>query len=120
VDSKITRETLLRLQAEQRRIACQIAEVQQQLSGHVSDHDLERYHLQMILDEAELAPVEEHLLWCHFCVERGEKAAEFIDALKAAAAEQDGLSINRDEAVGVPGHGSAGSGGGNSCSSAEA
>ena len=30
----------------------------------ISDHDLERYHLGMVKDEAELASIEEHLLWC--------------------------------------------------------
>ena len=29
---------------------------------HISDCDLERYHLGMVKDEAELAPLEEHLL----------------------------------------------------------
>jgi hypothetical protein len=34
---------------------------------HICDHDLERYHLGMVKDEAELAAIEEHLLWCHIC-----------------------------------------------------
>ena len=33
-------------------------------SEHVTDHDLERYHLGMIVEEAELAALEEHLLAC--------------------------------------------------------
>jgi hypothetical protein len=36
---------------------------------HLSDHNLERYHLGMIQDEAELARLEAHLLWCRFCVD---------------------------------------------------
>jgi hypothetical protein len=34
---------------------------------HISDHDLERYHLGMVIDEPELAQVEEHLLGCAEC-----------------------------------------------------
>jgi hypothetical protein len=51
---------------------------------HISDHDLERYHLGMVKDEAELAPLEEHLLWCPECVKRAEEAADYVDALRAA------------------------------------
>jgi hypothetical protein len=51
---------------------------------HVSDHDLERCYLGTIADEAELAPLEEHLLGCPVCVERAEKAAEYVDTLRAA------------------------------------
>ena len=39
-------------------------------SGHITDHDLERYHLGMVTEEAELAALEEHLLACPACVER--------------------------------------------------
>ena len=38
--------------------------------GHIDDHDLERYHLGMVKDEAELAALEEHLLWCSAWVDR--------------------------------------------------
>src|SRR5580704_11143993 len=41
---------------------------------HIDDHDLERYHLGMIQDEGELAPLEEHLLACPECAERAEVA----------------------------------------------
>ena len=51
---------------------------------HISDHDLERYHLGMVVDEAELAPLEEHLLACSECVERAEDAADYVDAVRAA------------------------------------
>ena len=51
---------------------------------HISDHDLERYHLGMVADEAELGPLEEHLLACLKCVERAKQAAVFVDTLRAA------------------------------------
>jgi hypothetical protein len=51
---------------------------------HIGDEDLERYHLGMVKDEAELAPLEEHLLACAACVERAEKAAAYVDTLRAA------------------------------------
>ena len=51
---------------------------------HVSDHDLERYHLGMVVDEAELAPLEEHLLACPGSVERAEETAAYVDILRAA------------------------------------
>jgi hypothetical protein len=46
---------------------------------HICDHDLERYHLGMVKDEAELAAIEEHLLWCHSCVDRAEESADYVD-----------------------------------------
>jgi len=49
---------------------------------HPSDHDLEHYHLGMIQDETELAPLEEHLLVCAECVRRAEAAADFVDAIR--------------------------------------
>ena len=51
---------------------------------HISDHDLESYHLGMVVDEAELAPLEEHLLGCQGCVERAEQTATYVDTLRAA------------------------------------
>jgi hypothetical protein len=51
---------------------------------HISDHDLERFHLGTITDEARLAVVEEHLLWCFPCVKRAIVTAEYVDALRAA------------------------------------
>ena len=52
--------------------------------AHISDHDLERYHLGMVADEAELAPLEEHLLVCRTCIERAELAAEYVDLMRVA------------------------------------
>jgi hypothetical protein len=48
--------------------------------GHIDDHDLERYHLGMVKDEAELAALEEHLLWCNACVDHAEATARYVDA----------------------------------------
>jgi anti-sigma factor RsiW len=52
--------------------------------NHISDHDLERYYLGMVKDEAELASLEEHLLACPACVERAESTQDYVDALRAA------------------------------------
>lgn len=52
--------------------------------NHISDHNLERYYLGMVKDEAELAPLEEHLLACPACVERVEAIQDYVDALRAA------------------------------------
>ena len=51
---------------------------------HISDHDLERYHLGMMVHEAELAPLEEHLLGCPGCIERAEETGAYVDTLRAA------------------------------------
>jgi hypothetical protein len=52
--------------------------------SHLCVHDLERYHLGMVQDEAELAVVEEHLLACPQCVGLAEEAADYVDCLRAA------------------------------------
>ena len=56
---------------------------------HIDDHDLERYHLGMVTDEAELAPLEEHLLGCPACADRAEASAAYVDAMRAAFVEGD-------------------------------
>jgi hypothetical protein len=38
---------------------------------HISAHDLNRYHFDAIRGP-ELAMIEEHLLWCHDCLDRAE------------------------------------------------
>jgi hypothetical protein len=53
-------------------------------SCHISDHDLERYHLGMVTDESELAKLEGHLLWCGSCVDRAEESARHVDVVRAA------------------------------------
>ena len=52
---------------------------------HPSEHDLERYHLGMIHDEVELAPVEDHLLACGDCATRAAEAADYVDAVRAVS-----------------------------------
>jgi len=52
--------------------------------NHISDHDLERYHLGMAKDEKELAGIEEHILGCPECAELAEKSAEYVDTIRAA------------------------------------
>ena len=51
---------------------------------HISDHDLERFHLGMVKEEAELATIEEHLLWCSQCLNTAEEAADYVDTIRAA------------------------------------
>jgi hypothetical protein len=60
--------------------------------GHIPDHDLGRFILGTITDEAELAPLEEHLLVCAECIERAEETREYIGTMKAALA---GLNVPR-------------------------
>ncbi len=52
--------------------------------NHISDHDLERLHLGMVKDEAELATIEEHLLTCSQCIHAAEATSEYVDAIRAA------------------------------------
>ena len=58
------------------------------ITEHISDHDLERYYLGMVTDEAELAPLEEHLLWCTWCVERAEQTQDYVDAMRVGMLEE--------------------------------
>ena len=51
--------------------------------NHISDHDLERFHLGMVKAETELATIEDHLLWCSTCVNRAEEYAEYVDDIRA-------------------------------------
>lgn len=56
---------------------------------HISDHDLERYHLGMVKDEHELTSLEEHLLGCGACADRAEAVADYVDAVRVAATVTD-------------------------------
>ena len=56
---------------------------------HLSDHDLERYYLGMVTAEEELATLEEHLLWCHPCIERAQEAENYVDLVRASLIEGD-------------------------------
>ena len=51
---------------------------------HISDHDLERYQLGMVVYEAEPAALEEHLLGCPGCIERAEETGAYVNTLRAA------------------------------------
>lgn len=51
---------------------------------HISDHDLERYYIGMVTSEAELAPLEQHILACAACAERAEETQDYVDAMRAA------------------------------------
>lgn len=55
-----------------------------ELFNHISRHDLERYCLGMVKDEAELAPLEVHLSICPTCVERAESTRDYVGAIRAA------------------------------------
>ena len=59
------------------------------MEEHISDHDLERYHLGMVTDEAELALLEEHLLGCPACADRAEESAAYVDVMRAAFVQGD-------------------------------
>jgi hypothetical protein len=50
---------------------------------HICDHDLERFHLGIVKHEAELAPLEEHLLACPKCAKRAEESGDYVDAIRA-------------------------------------
>jgi len=51
---------------------------------HVDDLDLERLYLGMVTDPNELEAIDEHLLWCHRCLDRAEALQDYIDAMRAA------------------------------------
>jgi len=52
---------------------------------HTSQHDLERYHRGMVVEESELTPLEEHILACNHCARRAEQIADYVDAMRAEA-----------------------------------
>jgi anti-sigma factor RsiW len=60
---------------------------------HISDDDLERYCLGRIKDQAELAPLEEHLLACPTCVERAEREQELVDRVRTVL-KAEGRSLD--------------------------
>src|SRR5450756_2929111 len=45
--------------------------------NHISDHDLERYRLGMVGEEADLAPLRNNLLGCPRCVRTREQTTAF-------------------------------------------
>lgn len=67
---------------------------------HLDDHDLERYYLGQIENEAELAPLEEHYLGCPCCAARAEQIEEDVEALRVdllrvAALTGDPIDMSR-------------------------
>jgi hypothetical protein len=52
--------------------------------NHLSDHDLERYHLGMVTDETELERLEAHYIGCPKCAKRADEAADYVDDIRAA------------------------------------
>lgn len=50
---------------------------------HISDHDLERYHLGIVQNQPELAIIDEHLLVCSKCIDAAESAAQYVDTIRA-------------------------------------
>ncbi len=55
---------------------------------HISDDDLERYCMGMVVGESELAPIEEHILACPSCAERTAREQECVNAIRSAIEEQ--------------------------------
>jgi anti-sigma factor RsiW len=51
---------------------------------HISETALEEYHLGKIPEGRRLAKLEEHLLACPRCADRAEKAAQYVDTMRAA------------------------------------
>jgi hypothetical protein len=51
---------------------------------HIRTEDLERYYLGLVADAEELASLEEHLLWCHQCLDRAESAEGYVDLMRIA------------------------------------
>ena len=86
MEMKLVAGTIRHLRARRELVARLLAKVLAKL-GHIGDHDLERYHLGMVKDEAELAALEEHLLWCSAWVDRAEATARYVDAVRAAACD---------------------------------
>ena len=84
---KLLAGKLRRLRARRERVARVVAKISAKLPHHIDDHDLERYYLGMVKDEAELAALEEHLLWCGACVDRAEATARYVDAVRGAACD---------------------------------
>jgi hypothetical protein len=87
MDMKVVAKTIRDLRARRERVTRVLAKVYANLPHHIDDHDLERYHLGMVKDEAELAALEEHLLWCGACVDRAEAVAQYVDAVRGATCD---------------------------------
>jgi hypothetical protein len=42
----------------------------------------------MVIDEEESASLEEHLLWCAWCVERAEEAQDYVDVIRVVLLDE--------------------------------
>jgi hypothetical protein len=62
---------------------------------HISDEDLERYHLGMITEEGELARVEDHLLVCAACVYSAEASNKYVDGLRSLLCLHEDTALTR-------------------------
>ena len=49
---------------------------------HISAHDAERFYLGMVMEEEELAPLEEHLLWCDACLDLALETEGYVDTIR--------------------------------------
>ena len=52
--------------------------------GHISEHQLERFILGLVRDDAELERVEGHLLVCAECIDRADEAQDYIQTMRGA------------------------------------
>jgi hypothetical protein len=67
---------------------------------HISDHDLERYYLGMVVKEVELAALEEHILGCAACARTAEETQDYVDAMRSAALDLVDLYGGQAEMLG--------------------
>src|SRR5215510_15248151 len=51
---------------------------------HIDGHDLERYHLGMVVDRHQIAELEKHVAACPLCTTLSRQIAEYVDAVRAA------------------------------------
>ena len=63
---------------------------------NLSAHDAERYDLGMVTEEKELVNLEEHLLWCHDCLDLVLGTEDYVDAIQVGL-----LNTSESSAVGM-------------------
>jgi hypothetical protein len=52
------------------------------MAEHISDDDLECYASGEVEEEEELATLEEHLLWCHDCLDLVQETEDHVDTIR--------------------------------------
>jgi hypothetical protein len=57
---------------------------------HISVHNAERYYLGMVTEEEELAVLEEHLLWCHGCLDLVQEMEDYVDTIQVGLLRVNG------------------------------